>query len=72
VESRLAQKISQVPGVGLVGIAGGRRPAVRIQADPKALAALGLSLEDLRTAIVSANVSQAKGSFDGPLRATSM
>jgi multidrug efflux pump len=72
VESRLAQKISQVPGVGLVSIAGGRRPAVRIQADPKALAALGLSLEDLRTAIGSANVSQAKGSFDGPLRASTI
>ena len=50
-ENRLAQKMSQVPGVGLVSIAGGRRPAVRIQADPAALAALGLSLDDLRTAI---------------------
>ena len=72
VESRLAQKISQVPGVGLVSIAGGRRPAVRIQADPKALAALGLSLDDLRSAIGSANVNQAKGSFDGPLRASTI
>lgn len=72
VESRLAQKISQVRGVGLVSIAGGRRPAVRIQADPSALANLGLSLDDLRTAIGSANVNQAKGSFDGPLRASTI
>ncbi|MFZ6676557.1 MdtB/MuxB family multidrug efflux RND transporter permease subunit [Undibacterium sp. Tian12W] len=72
VESRLAQKISQVRGVGLVSIAGGRRPAVRIQANPTALANLGLSLDDLRTAIGSANVNQAKGSFDGPLRASTI
>ena len=72
VESRLAQKISQAPGVGLVSIAGGRRPAVRIQANPTALATLGLSLEDVRTAIGSANVNQAKGSFDGPARASTI
>jgi len=72
VESRLAQKISQVPGVGLVGIAGGRRPAVRIQADPGALASLGLSIDDVRTAISAANVNQSKGSFDGPLRASTL
>ncbi|MCH8618697.1 MdtB/MuxB family multidrug efflux RND transporter permease subunit [Undibacterium sp. TS12] len=72
VESRLAQKISQVRGVGLVSIAGGRRPAVRIQANPTALANLGLSLDDVRTAIGSANVNQAKGSFDGPLRASTI
>ncbi|HEY9104517.1 MdtB/MuxB family multidrug efflux RND transporter permease subunit [Chitinimonas sp.] len=72
VESRLAQKISQVPGVGLVSIAGGRRPAVRIQANPTALAAQGLSLDDLRTTIGTANVNQAKGSFDGPLRASTI
>jgi len=72
VESRLAQKISQVPGVGLVAIAGGRRPAVRIQADPGALAALGLSIDDLRSAISAANVNQSKGSFDGPLRASTL
>ncbi|MCE4557047.1 multidrug efflux RND transporter permease subunit [Pelomonas cellulosilytica] len=72
VESRLAQKISQVPGVGFVGIAGGRRPAVRIQADPGALASLGLSVDDLRTAVGSANVNQSKGSFDGPLRASTL
>ncbi|CAM3802797.1 MdtB/MuxB family multidrug efflux RND transporter permease subunit [Roseateles saccharophilus] len=72
VESRLAQKISQVPGVGLVGIAGGRRPAVRIQANPGALATLGLSIDDVRTAISGANVNQSKGSFDGPLRASTL
>ena len=72
VESRLAQKISQVPGVGLVGIAGGRRPAVRIQANPGALASLGLSIDDVRTAISSANVNQSKGSFDGPLKASTL
>ncbi len=72
VESRLAQKISQVPGVGLVAIAGGRRPAVRIQADPGALATLGLSIDDVRTAISAANVNQSKGSFDGPLRASTL
>ena len=72
VENRLAQKISQVPGVGLVAIAGGRRPAVRIQADPGALARLGLSIDDVRTAISAANVNQSKGSFDGPLRASTL
>jgi multidrug efflux pump len=72
VESRLAQKISQVPGVGLVGIAGGRRPAVRIQANPGALATLGMSIDDVRTAISAANVNQSKGSFDGPLRASTL
>ena len=72
VETRLAQRISQVPGVGLVGIAGGRRPAVRVQADTAALAAAGLSLEDIRTAIGTANVNQAKGSFDGPNRASTI
>ena len=64
VENRLAPKLAQVPGVGMVGIAGGQRPAVRIQANPNALAAQGLSLEDLRTAINAANVKQAKGSYD--------
>ena len=71
-ENRLAPKLSQVEGVGLVSIAGGRRPAVRIQADPTALAALGLSLDDLRSAIASANVNQAKGSFDGAQRASTI
>ena len=65
-DTRLAQKISQLPGVGLVSISGGQRPAVRIQANPTALAAYNLTLEDLRTAIAAANVNQAKGGFDGP------
>jgi multidrug efflux pump len=68
-DTRFAQKISQLPGVGLVSISGGQRPAVRIQADPKALAAYGMTMEDLRVAIVAANVNQAKGSFDGPRQA---
>jgi multidrug efflux pump len=68
-DTRLAQKISQLPGVGLVSISGGQRPAVRVQANPKALASYGLGLEDLRTAIAAANVNQAKGTFDGPRRA---
>jgi multidrug efflux pump len=72
VDTRVAQKISQLPGVGLVSIAGGQRPAVRIQANPKALAAYGLSLDDLRTSIAAANVNQAKGSFDGPARASTI
>ncbi|MEN3032563.1 MdtB/MuxB family multidrug efflux RND transporter permease subunit [Chromobacterium amazonense] len=72
VDTRLAQKLSQVPGVGLVSISGGQRPAVRIQSNPKALAARGLTLEDIRTAIGSANVNQAKGSFDGPLQASTV
>ncbi|HRE17720.1 MAG TPA: efflux RND transporter permease subunit, partial [Rhodocyclaceae bacterium] len=72
VESRVAMKISQIPGVGLVSIAGGRRPAVRIQANPQALAAMGLSLEDLRQAIGANNTNQAKGSFDGPTRASTI
>ncbi len=68
-DTRLAQKISQLPGVGLVSISGGQRPAVRVRANPKALASYGLSLDDLRTAVGNANVNQAKGSFDGPSRA---
>jgi len=72
VETRLAQKLSQVPGVGMVSIAGGRRPAVRIQANPERLAAMGMSLEDVRSAVVAANVNQAKGSFDGPSRASTI
>jgi multidrug efflux pump len=67
-DTRLAQKISQITGVGLVTLSGGQRPAVRIQANPTVLAAYGMSLEDLRTAIGSANVNGAKGSFDGPTR----
>lgn len=65
-ETRLAQKISQLSGVGLVSISGGQRPAVRVQANPTALSAYGLSLESVRSAIATANVNAAKGSFDGP------
>jgi multidrug efflux pump len=72
IDTRLAQKISQVPGVGLVSISGGQRPAVRIQVNPKALASLGVGLEDVRTAIGNANTNQAKGSFDGPTRASTI
>ncbi len=72
IETRIAQKISQLPGVGLVSLSGGQRPAVRIQANPKALAAYGMSLDDLRTSIANANVNQAKGSFDGPTRASTI
>ncbi|HLT27207.1 MAG TPA: MdtB/MuxB family multidrug efflux RND transporter permease subunit [Zeimonas sp.] len=72
VETRVAQKISQLPGVGLVSITGGQRPAVRVRVDPLALAAAGLSVEDVRTAIVGANSNQAKGSFDGPERAATI
>ncbi len=68
-DTRLVQKISQLPGVGLVGISGGQRPAVRIQVNPTTLAAYGLTLEDVRAAVAAANVNQAKGSFDGPRQA---
>ncbi|HEY1102107.1 MAG TPA: efflux RND transporter permease subunit, partial [Burkholderiaceae bacterium] len=69
VNTRLALKMSQVSGVGLVSLAGGQRPAVRIQADTQALASYGLGLDTLRTAITAANANGAKGSFDGPSRA---
>ena len=65
-DTALAQKISQVTGVGLVSISGGQKPAVRVQVNPTALAAYGLSLEDVRTALAAANVDQAKGTLDGP------
>src|SRR5690242_2203801 len=64
-DTRLAQRISQLPGVGMVSISGGQKPAVRIQVNPTALASNGLSLEDLRTAVAGANVNQAKGNFEG-------
>ena len=64
-DTRLAPKISQLPGVGLVSISGGQKPAVRIQVNPTVLASYGLNMEDLRSAIVAANVNQAKGNFDG-------
>ncbi|PUA16725.1 MdtB/MuxB family multidrug efflux RND transporter permease subunit [Glaciimonas sp. PCH181] len=72
IDTRLAQKISQVPGVGLVSLSGGQRPAVRMQLNPRAIAALSLNLDDIRTAIGNANVNQAKGSFDGPSRASTI
>jgi multidrug efflux pump len=68
-ETRMAQRISQLKGVGLVSISGGQRPAVRVQANPVALASYGLSLDTLRTALGSANVNQAKGNFDGASQA---
>ncbi len=64
-DTTLAQKISQLPGVGLVTLSGGEKPAVRIRANPTALAAYGLSLEDVRTALNQTNLNQAKGNFDG-------
>src|SRR6201982_1102376 len=64
-DTRLAQKISQLPGVGLVTISGGQKPAVRIQVNPTALSSYGISLEEVRTAIAQSNVNQAKGNFDG-------
>jgi len=67
-DTRMASKISQIAGVGLVSVSGGQRPAVRIQANPRALAAYGLTLETLRTAISGANVNGAKGSIDGTVR----
>jgi len=67
-DTRVAQKISQLPGVGLVSISGGQRPAVRIQANLDALAAYGLNIDDLRTTISNANVNTPKGSFDGAMR----
>src|SRR6201993_2835215 len=69
VDTRLAQKISQLPGVGLVSISGGQRPAVRIQADIRKLAAYGLNIDDLRTTLGNANVNTPKGNFDGSMRA---
>ncbi len=68
-DTRLAQKISQLPGVGLVSISGGQRPSVRVHANPRALASLGMTMDDLRVAIGAANVDQAKGGFDGPRQA---
>src|SRR5947207_5912585 len=68
-DTRLAQKISQLPGVGLVSINGGQRPAVRIQANPRALAAYGLNIDDLRTTVANSNVNTPKGNFDGGMRA---
>jgi len=72
VDTRLAASISQLSGVGLVSISGGQRPAIRIQANPKILAAYQLSLEDMRIAISDANSNQAKGSFDGPTQSSTI
>jgi len=68
-ETRFSQKISQVSGVGLVSISGAQRPAVRVQCNPRALAQYGLTLEDIRIALSTANSNQPKGSFDGPRQA---
>src|SRR3546814_11287192 len=72
IDIRVAQKLSQISGVGLVSIAGGQRPAVRIQANPEALAAHKLTLASLRTAIVGANVNQPKGNLAGTERSTTI
>ena len=72
VETRVAQKISQVAGVGLVTLSGGQRPAVRVKLNAPALASLGLTSETVRTAISNANVNSAKGSMDGPTRAVTL
>ncbi len=68
VDTRMAQRLAQINGVGMVTLAGGQRPAVRIRANPEALAAYGLSMADVRSLITSANVNQPKGNFDGPTR----
>ncbi|PWU10849.1 MAG: nodulation protein [Verrucomicrobia bacterium] len=68
-DTRLAQKISQLPGVGLVTISGGQRPAVRVQVNPTALSAIGMTMEDIRTALQQTSLDQAKGNFDGPQQA---
>ncbi|WP_026872044.1 MdtB/MuxB family multidrug efflux RND transporter permease subunit [Inquilinus limosus] len=72
VDTRLAQKISQQPGVGLVSLSGGARPAVRIQVNPQALAAYGLAIDDIRTTLGNANVNTPKGNFDGPMRSSTI
>lgn len=70
VDTRVAQKLSQLTGVGMVSLAGGQRPAIRVQMNPAALASYKMSAEQVRTAIQSANANQPKGSFDGPFRTT--
>src|SRR5213595_3388446 len=71
-DTRFAQKISQLPGVGLVSISGGQKPAVRIQVNPTALSSYGLAMEDVRNAVAQSNVNQAKGTFDGPRQSYSI
>ncbi|MBB6343096.1 multidrug efflux pump [Pseudomonas fluvialis] len=72
VDTRMAQKLAQVSGVGMVSLAGGQRPAVRVRVNPEALAAHGLSLAEVRSLITAANVNQPKGSFDGPNRVSTL
>ncbi|MBI2800070.1 MAG: MdtB/MuxB family multidrug efflux RND transporter permease subunit [Gammaproteobacteria bacterium] len=72
IDTRLVQKLSEISGVGLVSVSGGQRPAVRIKVNPRALAAHGLNLDDVRTAIGNANVNLPKGSFDGPAHASTL
>ncbi len=72
VDTRIAQKLAQIPGVGMVSLAGGQRPAVRVQVNPAELAARGLNLAAIRNAIAAASVNQPKGSFDGPVRSILM
>src|SRR5262249_60897997 len=71
-ETRLAQKISQLTGVGLVSVSGGQRPAVRLQLNPQALASYGLNIDDIRTSIGNQNVNTPKGNFDGPTQASTI
>ncbi|MGE4334769.1 MAG: efflux RND transporter permease subunit [Pigmentiphaga sp.] len=72
LDTRLAQRLAQVPGVGMISLAGGQRPAVRVQVDPNALTAYGLDMAAVRQTIAAANVNQPKGSFDGPVRTVLM
>jgi multidrug efflux pump len=72
VDTRLAQKLAQTSGVGLVTLAGGQRPAVRLRVNPEALASYGLNLSDVRTLITASNVNQPKGNFDGPTRVSQL
>ena len=67
-DTRLAQKISQLPGVGLVSIGGGQRQSMRIQVNPRTLAAVGLNIDDRRTTVMNGHLNTAKGNFDGPSR----
>ena len=72
IETRLVPKLSQLPGVGLVSISGGQRPAVRIHVNPLALSSLGINLDDLRTTIANLNVNTPKGNFDGPAQSSAI
>src|SRR5690606_2982635 len=72
VDTRMAQKLAQISGVGLVTLAGGQRPAVRSQVNPEALAAHGLSMAQVRSLITSSNINQPKGNFDGPTRVSQL